>query len=47
MTILIGIDRQYGGFYVYRGFTWRVCLGWLAVTFVPMKEGDLLEGIRE
>ena len=42
---MIAIDRHNCGFYVYRGFTLRICLGFVAVTFVPMREGDLFEGI--
>ena len=35
MSIILSIGR-WGGVYVhYRGYTWRICLGWLAITFVP------------
>ena len=26
---------KYGGFYLYRGFSKRLCLGWIALTYVP------------
>jgi hypothetical protein len=26
---------SYGGFYVYSGYTKRMCLGWLAITYFP------------
>lgn len=25
----------YGGFYIHRGYTFRVCLGWVAFTVFP------------
>jgi hypothetical protein len=32
MTILIAIDRRYAGFGFYKGYGWRVNLGYLAIT---------------
>ena len=35
MSIILSLGR-WGGVYVhYRGYTRRICLGWLAITFVP------------
>lgn len=33
----------WGGFYARRGFCWRVCLGWVAITFLPVEIDDLME----
>lgn len=33
-SVIVSIG-PYGGFYVHRGNTLRICLGWLALTFVP------------
>ena len=34
MSFIISIGR-YGGFYFYNGYTKRICLGWIAFTFIP------------
>jgi hypothetical protein len=35
---------KYGGFYYhYKGYTARLCLGWMAITFIP-EDIDLLFG---
>lgn len=26
---------RWGGFYVHRGYSWRLCLGWVAITAFP------------
>ena len=36
MTFMITMDKKYVGFYFFRGFTKRLCLGWIAFTFIPM-----------
>jgi hypothetical protein len=33
---------RYGGFYKRFGFMKRVCLGWLAITYVPIDFDDIL-----
>jgi hypothetical protein len=33
----------WGGFYVHRGFFHRLCLGWVAITVVPVELDDLME----
>lgn len=39
MTIMLSFGR-YGGFYVAHG---RLCLGWMAITFLPCDIDKLLE----
>lgn len=34
MTLMISFGK-YGGFYFHRGYSWRLCLGWMALTFIP------------
>jgi hypothetical protein len=38
--ILISIG-EYGGFYIHKGYLLRICLGWVAVSFIQM-DGDKL-----
>ena len=33
---------KYGGWYWHNKFTKRLCLGWLAITFIPMDIDDVL-----
>ena len=33
---------KYGGWYWRNKFTKRLCLGWLAITFIPMDLDDIL-----
>ena len=37
-TIMVSMGREYGGFHFFRGFTTRLCLGWIAFTFIPMDD---------
>lgn len=32
---------SYGGFYYHRGLTRRLCLGWVAFTFLPVEIDEL------
>lgn len=41
MTLMLTIGK-WGGMYVYRGFAWRVCLGWVALTFLPCDIDEIL-----
>lgn len=34
MSLIFSIGK-WGGFYVHIGYTFRICLGWVAITFVP------------
>jgi hypothetical protein len=38
---------RWGGIYVNRGFCKRICLGWLAVTYVPVELDDLMEAYAD
>lgn len=40
MTITISIGK-YGGFYIHNGFTKRICLGWIAFTYIPKDIDDI------
>lgn len=37
----------WGGFYVNRGFGLRLCLGWLAITALPVDLDDLMEAYAD
>ena len=41
MTIALSFGR-WGGIYVAFGYTWRVCLGWVALTVIPRDLDGLL-----
>lgn len=41
MSIVISIGK-YGGFYFYRKHTTRLCLGWIAFTYLPNEIDDLI-----
>ena len=41
MTILISIDREWAGFYTYRGHGLRLVLGFIAITVLPMSEDEM------
>ena len=46
-TVALSVG-PWGGFYVYTGYLKRICLGWLALTFVPDVElDDLMEAYIE
>lgn len=40
MAIVVSIGK-WGNVYFYRGFGWRLCLGWIAITILPM-DGDVI-----
>ena len=44
--VLLSFGR-YGGFYLRRGFSTRLCLGWFAITFIPSDDELLLDAINE
>lgn len=37
MTICISIGK-WGGIYWFSGFTKRLCLGWIALTYIPVDD---------
>lgn len=45
MTFMLSIGR-WGGFYRYRGFGLRLCLGWVALTWLPADIDDLLDALE-
>ena len=40
MAIIISIGK-WGGMYFYRGYGTRLCLGWIAITYLPT-DGDYI-----
>lgn len=34
MSVILSFGK-WGGFYASRGYTWRVCLGFVALTIIP------------
>jgi hypothetical protein len=42
MGIMISIGR-WGNVYTYKGFGWRICLGWIAITFFPVDGDQVLD----
>jgi len=45
MSIILSFGK-FGGFYIHNGFTKRICLGWVALTFIPM-DIDVILAQRE
>lgn len=43
MGIMISIGKKWGGVYAYRGYGWRLCVGWIAVTFYPVDGDEILD----
>lgn len=46
MCIVISIGK-WGGVYGYHDFGWRLCLGWVAITFLPVDGDFILEQAAE
>jgi hypothetical protein len=44
MSIILSFGK-WGGVYVSRGYSWRICLGWMAITFIPRDIDDVLDGV--
>lgn len=42
MTIAITFGK-YGGFYIFNGYTKRICLGWIAIDLLPMELDEYLK----
>lgn len=42
MSISLSIGR-WGGFYLHRGYTVRLCLGWVAFTWYPFDLDDYFQ----
>jgi len=45
MCIIISVGK-WGGIYLYKGFGFRVCLGWIAITYFPTDGDNFLELAR-
>jgi len=41
VCIVISIGK-WGGVWVYKGYGWRLCLGWIAFTFLPTDGDNIL-----
>lgn len=46
MAIIISTGK-WGGIYWYHGFGLRLCLGWVAITFLPVDGDVILEQAAE
>ena len=42
LSVILSFGR-WGGVYVYGGFGIRVCLGWIALTILPVDIDDIIE----
>ena len=40
MSVILSFGK-FGGFYIYHGFSFRVCLGWIALTIIPVDVDEL------
>lgn len=38
---------EWGGFYVSWGYCPRICLGWFALTYVPIEVDDLMQAYAD
>ena len=45
MTFMIAVGK-WGGIYFINGFLKRLCIGWVALTFIPVDEGDFLSAMN-
>lgn len=46
MTFMVNIGK-WGGVYFHHGFSTRLCLGWIAFTFIPADMDEILAKWRE
>lgn len=46
MSILISFGK-WGGVYFHRGYSWRLCMGWIAVSVFPMDDDVLLDALEK
>lgn len=42
LTVFLSLG-SWGGVYFVRGFGWRLCLGFVAVTILPCDDADILD----
>lgn len=45
MSLILSIGK-WGGIYVHWKFTKRICLGWIAITFLPKDIDEVLNQIN-
>lgn len=38
---------KWGGFYWHKGYSFRICLGWVAITWFPDEIDDLIHFVRQ
>jgi len=41
MTFTVSFGK-WAGFYIFKGYTFRVCLGWVAFTYFPIDIDEIL-----
>jgi hypothetical protein len=46
MSLILSVG-SWGGFYLYSGYTKRVCFGWVVLTFLPRDIDELLEALPD
>lgn len=46
MSLAVSFGK-WGGFYISKRSTWRVCLGWVAITYFPYDIDDILNELLE
>jgi len=46
MSFVISFGK-FGGFYLFWGYTKRVCLGWVAFTFFPLDIDPVLDDLQK
>lgn len=34
---------KFGGFYFFNGYSKRICLGWVAITFIPIEIDEIIK----
>lgn len=44
MSVILSFGK-WGGIYIYHGFSFRVCLGWIALTIIPVDVDELFRPI--
>lgn len=42
MFVALSCDKEWGGFYISTGYGWRICLGYVALTWLPVPLDETL-----
>lgn len=45
MALMLSFGK-YGGFYWHKGYSKRLCLGWIAITLIPKDIDDILSKLE-